>query len=632
MKHFLETWFRSSLLPAALLGSFAFLLYINATGNTFVFDDLQQLAENPALSSQRWSDFFKQDVWAFLGGGEPQSNAYRPLPMVCYAALVRWVGHQPFYFHLLNIFLHVLNTLLVYALVRGLVPIESGLAPTPRTHANHGGKGLASSFGVAFIAAALFAAHPVHAQTVNFIGALGDLLCTFFVLIALLVEVQAGRGVWPYAPTSSYWLGPIALGGALLSKELALILPALLVALWAVYFGRSDTPASKIGAMSRRLAPYLVVIAAYVAVRMAVLGYFHKLNNQFSATFYEINLFRIRLAGAYLEKLIWPDGLSMYYAFRPTRSLLQPEVLISLVALVGLTVALWHWRRAPIPSGPLAWLGWLWTLLALLPLMNLRALGTHVFADWYLYLPSVGFVLIVAGILDSFPLRFKALPLKWRNGLVGVAVILLLGLFSTATVRQNAHWKDGYSLFSHGVKVSPNSAIHRANYAHQLVLRNRLDEAMAEDREAIRLAPLDFGLSPEAVFAPEADLGWMYLLRGETQAAEEHLRKATRIQPKNPVGHMRLGYVLEKGGQLAAALDAFGRAQELDPRNPFPHLARGKVFVKLRQDKDAIQEFQQAITLRPGTRAAYEGLIQALERQGRLDEARHWRAKLLELP
>jgi Flp pilus assembly protein TadD len=384
--------------------------------------------------------------------------------------------------------------------------------------------------------------------------------------------------------------------------------------------------------MSRRLAPYLVVIAAYVAVRMAVLGYFHKLNNQFSATFYEINLFRIRLAGAYLEKLIWPDGLSMYYAFRPTRSLLQPEVLLSLVVIAGLTVALWHWRRAPIPSGPLAWLGWLWTLLALLPLMNLRGLGTHVFADWYLYLPSVGFVLIVAGILDSFPLRFKAPPLKWRNGLVGVAVILLLGLFSAATVRQNTYWKDGYSLFSHGVKVSPNSAIHRANYAHQLVLRNRLDEAMAEDREAIRLAPLDFGLSPEAVFAPEADLGWMHMLRGETQAAEEHLRKATRIQPKNPVGHMRLGYVLEKGGQLAAALDAFGRAQELDPRNPFPHLARGNVFVKLRQDKDAIQEFQQAVTLRPGTRAAYEGLIQALERQGRLDEARHWRAKLLELP
>ncbi len=580
--------------PLVLLSVFAFLLYLNSAGNSFVFDDLQQLVENPTLSSQRWTDFFKQDVWAFLGAGEPQSNAYRPLQMVCYAALVRWIGHQPFYFHLLNILLHVLNTMLVYALIRRL----------------------AASFAVGFISAALFAAHPVHAQTVNFVGALGDLLCTFFVLVALLAVVQKETGRWRGL---GQWLGPLALAGALLSKELALILPAFLAALWIVCFGERS-----LSALLRRLAPYLGVIAAYVALRVALLGFFHKLNNQFPATFYEMTLFRVRLVGAYLEKLIRPDGLSMYYAFRPTRSLWQPEVWISLVVLVGLTAGLWRWRK----SVPLVWLGWLWTLLALIPMMNLRALGTHVFADWYLYLPSAGFVLMVAAALEDFRLHFKPVAIRWRNGLVGVAVLSLLVSYSVATVRQNRYWKDGYALFSHGLEVSPNSALHRTNYAHQLVLRNRLDEAMAQEREAIRVASVDFGLAPQAVFAPEADLGWMHMVRGETQAAEEHLRNATRIQPKNPVGHMRLGYVLEKGGRLAEALAEFGRVAELDPRNPFPHLARGNVFVKLNQDENAIQEFQLAVSLGPTIRAGYEGLIRALERQGRLDESRRWRAKL----
>src|SRR5438132_9253553 len=188
----------------------ASLPYLNALANSFVYDDRQQILENPYVHSFRYlGRVFGSNVWSFQGA-QGVSNYYRPLMTLAYLLCYKTFGQLAFGFHLMSLVLHVAIVLLVFLV-------------TERLFADR---------VLVLIAAGLFALHPIHTESVAWVAGITDLELSFFFLLTLLLYLRltdTNTGSENVPSWLSYVLMVLAYCLALLSKEQALVLPALAV-------------------------------------------------------------------------------------------------------------------------------------------------------------------------------------------------------------------------------------------------------------------------------------------------------------------------------------------------------------------------------------------------------------------
>jgi len=179
--------------PYLLLIALSFGIYADALGNGFVWDDVAGLLQNPLVTNWRYiPQVFQHDIWFFLGTSA--SNYYRPVQTLFYMAVYYAFGFNPFGFHLAFVLVHVGNTLLVYSLGRRLLETRYP----------------------SLAAAVLFAVHPIHSETVVWIGP-ADALVTLGVLLALVLFLRCGAAP---RPAQIAWLAGVFFV-ALLTKETA---------------------------------------------------------------------------------------------------------------------------------------------------------------------------------------------------------------------------------------------------------------------------------------------------------------------------------------------------------------------------------------------------------------------------
>ena len=430
--------------PATLLALIAVAVYANSLGNGFVGDDKQQLLQNPIVTGHRIGAAFGSGVWAFRG---IQGNYYRPLQFLVYMLLYGLFGFQPFGFHLFFLLLHAANTVLVYFLT-------DRLTLRPR---------------VAAVAAFLFAVHPIHTEVVDWVAALPDLLVTTAVIL----------GVWIFArqkgtPHGRQIAGHCALYlAALSSKETGIVLLPLYAGFEWILLGRRwrglRANAGLYGAMAGTLAVYL-------GARWAALGGLAPAQQ----TFYRLSPPEfagsvVVIAAQYLGRLVWPGRLNYFHVFHPTIGI-TPGLLISLAALAGLAVAAFSRFTPRVVSFAVFWMA-----LALAPALNLTGVGQNVFAERYLYLPSVGFACIAA------------LAWAWCDSrqprLAIAAGTLVVCAAAWQTIARNSDWHDDFTLLSMTVQQSPSAGILHNNLAGAYVDRDDLDGALAEERLAVQFEP-----------------------------------------------------------------------------------------------------------------------------------------------
>ncbi len=382
--------------------------YLNSLAGSFVYDDRLQIVGNPYVHSFRYlGKIFGSTVWTFEGA-QGVTNYYRPLMTFAYLICFKLFGPIPFGFHLLNIVLHAAVVILVFAVTERLF-----------------GNRLMS-----LVAAGLFALHPVHTESVAWIAALPDLELGVFFLLAFLLylrlapsgpnlrdpqnslshaaqvqlphaapqqELQAQPRAAPHAePHAEIRLEPHRAWGAqaamlaayilaLLSKEQALVLPAIVVIYEHLY--RADRAVTSLRTKLARYAGLWMIAAAYVAFRVFVLGGFAPSVARPTLSWSRVLLTAISLIGSYLWKLIWPVHLSAFYVFHESTRISDTGVLLGLLALLAcLNVFVWLWSRAHPTSFAFLWMG-----VTLGPVLNARWMPAGVFAERYLYLPSVGF-------------------------------------------------------------------------------------------------------------------------------------------------------------------------------------------------------------------------------------------------
>lgn len=505
----------------ALAAAAAALPYLNALTASFTFDDFGLVLQNPkatpGMSPLAW--FVRESTTGSL---------YRPLTMVTFALTER-MAPAPWAFHAGNVVLHVLATLAAFDLARLL------LRSTPAAAAT----------------ALVFAVHPVHTEAVTSVAGRSEILAGLFVMLALSGSIRAQRASaggagWTVSSVAAFALG-------FLSKESAFsLLPLLvLVTLWI------GPP--RAGRVLRALVPYLVVGAACLALRHAVVGSFTLaepppfIDNPLAHTggFSRIATAVVVLL-EYVSVLAVPLRLSADESFNQVRvvvSALDVRLLaaVGLFATVGAALVVER-RRVPVLG-----LAALFFAAAMTVTANVVfPIGT-VKAERLLYLPSFGWCLACGWLLR-----------RWTGRTVGprlAAAALALLLLAGRTWARNEDWRDDYTLFTRTAQTSPNSARAHGNAGALYGQKGELAPAAEHFRAALAIDP---------TFAPAAmGLAQVHDMRGERDEAIRWYREAVRLDPHATRGWIRAGDLLLRAGDSAGAVDLLraGRIQVGD--DPF---------------------------------------------------------------
>jgi len=566
--------------------------YLNTLLNDFVYDDSMQVLANPFIQSFHYlREIFTTTAWSFTGQGP--SNYYRPMMSFGYLLCYQVFGRSAYGFHLVNVALHVAVVMAVFLLTTQLF----------------------QSRQLAFWASLLFALHPVHTESVAWISGVTDLELTVFYVLTFSLYVKLARpGGQSDRRTQVAMVAVFFL--AAFSKEQALTLP-LLATIYehGVRADREETT------WSQKLARYdllWIAAAAYVVVRVWLLRAFAPLSQFPDLTRSQTVLSAIALVGQYFWKLFFPARLNAFYVFHKSVSLGDWRVLAGGIACVGYVALLvWLARRDRRLAFALLWL-----LLTLLPVLNANWVGENVFAERYLYLPSVGFCWLLASaglwLWNKAGAGRPAWKTAYALGLGALAILCVLRI-----VTRNRDWHDNFTFYTRTLAASPDAYLIRVDLGAVYDEKGDAENAEHEWQEVLRSHPKN------AVAL--ADLGTLYSRQNLNSLATEYLQRSVKSDPQYADAHIKLGFVYLNLGEMDQAESEFRSALKMAPLNVSGYAGLANVYWKRGDSAKTEELFQQAQRVNPGDPRVYFAMGEFYARTGRPEQARRQYERALQL-
>ncbi|HET7101308.1 MAG TPA: tetratricopeptide repeat protein, partial [Terriglobia bacterium] len=360
------------------------------------------------------------------------------------------------------------------------------------------------------------------------------------------------------------------------------------------HFFRDDRAETTFWQKARRYGDFWLMDLAYVLFRIEHLGAFAPQIQLSRLGWYPSVLSALALMGQYLGKLFWPVQLCAYYVFQKGTSVFEPRVLAGIAALAAwaLVFAL-LFRRNRVAS-----FGFLWFFITLAPVLDIRYLAGNVFAERYLYLPSVGFCWLIGWAGVKLWRQLATRRSAWRHGLVATSCVLGL-LLAARVVARNRDWRSDVALYSQTLKVSPRATNIRENLGVVAWNHGRIDEAERQWGMALKLNPT----SPITL----TNLGLVYAKRKEYQKAEHYFREAMLHKPDYTDPHLNLGSLMMDLGRLDEAEWQLRAAVALSPLVSSCHNKLGKLYLKEGRFAEAARQFSQSAGVAPNFEG-YDGL------------------------
>jgi Flp pilus assembly protein TadD len=526
-----------------LLVALTALVYFPATRGGFIWDDESYVIGNANLRSAEGLG----RIWF-----EPRTSPqYYPLVFTSLWLNFQAHGLDPTGYHVVNIALHLLAALLAWRVLVAL--------------------GLPG----AWLAAALFALHPVHVESVAWITERKNVLSGFFYLASALAYLRfAGHTAGRPRQPAVYVLALVLFAAALLSKSVTASLPAaLLVAVWWKQ-GRVRW------ADVAPLLPFLALGAA-AGLHTAWLERAHvgAEGAEWHLSLLDRTLIASRALVFYAGKLVWPHPLIFMYPRWEVGSGIGWYAFPLLVA--GVFALLWR-QRASWGRGPLAAaLFFAGTLLPALGFLNVYPMRYTFVADHYQYLASLG-LLAVAGCGLS--------RLGGATG-AGVAAALLLAAGSLTWNRAQV-FRSAEALWTDTVQRNPSSWMAHNNLGLLRAGQGRWADAVRSYRRALDLRPA----SPETL----TNLGMALLAQGQPREAIAQHQAAVALDPAYADGWNNLGIVQAEQGDPAAGVASLRKALSLQPRFPDAWMNLGHAYMAGGRVADAMTAYRQALAQRPG--------------------------------
>ena len=558
---------RQDMLAFLALGLLVIVPYLPAMlWGGFVWDDSLCIKVDPVRDV---SGLYQ--IW-FSPSAIEEEHHYWPLVYTTFWLEHKLWGFAPAGYHIVNVLLHLANTLLLWHLLRRLaVP-------------------------GAWVVAAVFAVHPLHVESVAWIIERKDVLSGLFYLASVLVWlrfVERPRVRW-YA-----WSLVLYVAG-LLSKSIAVTLPAALL-IW---------PWWKQGRLTStdlwRLVPFFAVglvitvgdLSFYRSVSTASLDY----------SLAERMLIASHALWFYAGKLLWPSELAVIYP-RWDIHVADPLAWGYIIAAVALVVALWHFRPQ-LGRGPLA--GALFFAVAISPVLGFvdyTYMKYAFVADRHQYLAGIG---VMAVVIGSAAYGVRRLSSSWQKGALGIAAVVLVVL-GVLTWRQASIYRDDETFNRHIIALNPQARNAHRHLGIALYEQGRYEEALDSYRVAAEQRP--------NYAKVHSNLGMVLNKLERFEEAETHMRRAIALDPKTKIRYQRLGNALYGQGRYAEAADAYRVSAEQHPDYTQAHSGLGAALSELGRFEEAETHLRRAIALNPNHTEALYHLATLRFKQQRYDEA-----------
>jgi tetratricopeptide (TPR) repeat protein len=471
-----------------------------------------------------------------------ESAFYRPLQAFTHMVDYSLWKLNPSGYHAMNIFLHILASLSLYWLVN--IIFQDKL--------------------LSFFTAILFVVHPIHTEAITYISGRADPMALLFMLISFIFYIK-------YLKTENvgtYLLIFLSYTLALLSKENSLILPVLLLLYHFSFKKRIKLKA---------IMPFVILVTCYLGSRLILLKSATIHISKFSEITARIPGFFAAL-GSYLKLLVLPFGLHVDYGNR-LFSFSSWKPLSGLIILTCLLVYAGKKRN----SNNLVFFSISWFFLGLLPVSNIFFPLPFYLAEHYLYLPSIGFFLILAKLLTDV-YRIK----KYRLLVKGLVVFLLV-FYSHLTIKQNRYWNNPFSLFQNSLKYEPQNPRSYNNLGIAYADAGKTSEAISCFLKVLEIKPDHL--------RAQNNLGLQYAKKDKHQEAIALFKKVTKTKPNYSEAYNNLGSVYLAKGEVNQAIATYKKALEINPDYALAHNNLGVAY-HYKKDYDlAGRHFNKAIKL-----------------------------------
>lgn len=553
----------------------AILSYANSLNNSFVWDDNVLIVENDFVKNPKYfKEIFSKDFFDISGVEfNFKYGYYRPVITLSYLIDHSIWKLNPSGFHLTNILLHAFNSVLIYLILFSL--LENNFIP--------------------FLASIIFAAYPVHTESVTWISGRTDVMAGFFFFLSFYFYQRGNRG--DRADMKLYIVSVLSFAMALLSKEMAFSLPLILI-VYDYLFCPSESYSFKKGIVN--ILPFFAVMGLYSIIRFAVLQ-IHTINELDKSVTKGITIYSNILSFlktiiiVYLEKLIFPIDLDAYIQNNFSLSLFEPDVIFSVIVLLLLLLVVAKcWKKQKLIAFSVSFF-----LLSLAPLSNfIRISGPRdmgfMSAERFLYIPSFAFSLFLAVLFE------KLISGRKKKYAAYILIAVLLFIFTARTIYRNLDWKDNKTLFAKTIKLAPESSLLNHIMGNEMVRERKYDEAIKYYKKALSLNPYSY--------ASYHNMGVIYFDRGDIENAVRSFLKALEIKPDYIQSHYNLGLLYDKIGLEDDAISEFKKVIEITQRYPQAHNSLGVIYAKRGFYEDAERKFRTAIELDPEYKAARENL------------------------
>lgn len=537
--------------------------YGNIFYNQFAWDDPEFLVQWKTL--QRWDS-----VPQLLAGELPARHVgvYRPVRSVIYLAARQLLGGNVIGYHVHSLLVHLAAVVLVYVVTRQLTRQQM----------------------MAFFAALLFGVHPVHTEAVTYLTTNFDLWGIVLFLGALSAYLRGQEQPKPWRLVS--WT--LALLAAF-TYEITLVFP--LVVFFHALLWRKDRLLRAV----QVALPYILVSLSYVAVRAMVIGSAIRSAPLLAVTPWLHALTVVKIFAQYALMTVLPLTQTVYPPLASARGLADPTVLLALGLLAVLVMlgVLAVRKNTPL----VAWSVGLF-FLALLPVAQIIP-AKIIMAERYLYLPSFGFCLLLAWLLQRFLNRSQ----------LGVWLLLavLVGGYGTLTWQRNRDWRSDATLWAKTVSQVPADARAHHNLGAAFSRQGNYPQALASLRTAVALDP--------SYAEGYATLGQVLAATEQYDAAVAAFQHALQLEPRYLDAIRNLGDAYLAQEQFTAAIAQYRAYLGYEPNDPAVYNNLGLALLSAGAYPDAAASFSGALQRDPSLSPARLGLALAFIGQQRYQEA-----------
>ncbi len=557
------------------------------------YDDPTYVSKNQNIQSGITWESLK---WAFATG---HAGNWHPLTWISHMLDWRLFGTDAGWHHLTSLFLHIANALLLFAVLKRMTN---------------------TLWRSAFVAAA-FALHPLHVESVAWIAERKDVLSTFFWMLTMAAYLRYVQRPGPVR----YLLALLFFAMGLMAKPMLVTLPFVLLLLdyWPLgrlqfgqnvkHLGRQRSKSTN--AVSQRQSlyhllwekvPFLAISAISSVVTFLVQ------RSAGSVAPIEALPLIVRIANAivsyltYIQKMIWPSRLAMFYPYPDKTDLIwRAAAFALLLGFITVAVVCLMRRRKYLFTG------WLWYLGTLVPVIGLVQVGEQAFADRYTYVPLAGLFIVIAwGVPD--------LLAKWRfrkPALAASAIAVLLAL-SICAHRQQRHWRNTTTLCEHAFEVTRDNYVAHFCIAGDFLQKGKNDQAIAHYSHSLQIK--------QNYFIALGGLAAALCRQGQTDQAVEYYTKAIQHKPDwvfpiNNLAWIRATHKQAKFRNPEEAVRLAERACQLTKyRNPTILDTLAAAYAAAGRYSDAVATTQKALEL---AQSSNEELPEKIQNRLRLYKA-----------